>query len=213
MYKSQSLEDFLAELSSRSPTPGGGTAAALAAAMGTSLVEMVANVVGSRDALEKERLAPFVSYCSTSRAEFLVMMDRDSAAFDGYMTAVRMLRTTDEEKAVRRTAMQLALERSTRAPLDLARGVCSFVEMMVTSFPNTPKDIASDLYVGASMLDAGFSGAIANVYVNLSYLGDRSFAENARLELGTYQERVRVLQTFKNDVGCLLSIGQAHERG
>src|SRR5450756_2744936 len=109
MFKNQSLDGFLTELSSRNPTPGGGSAAGLAAAMGVALVEMVANVVGARDESEKSRLAPFVEGCEASRAEFVAMMDQDSAAFEGYMTAMKLPKTTDNEKLVRRVAMQLSL--------------------------------------------------------------------------------------------------------
>jgi len=74
MFRDQSLDQFLAELSSRAPTPGGGSAAGLAAAMGVALVEMVAHVVGARDESEKARLDGFVAVCETTRGTFLELM-------------------------------------------------------------------------------------------------------------------------------------------
>jgi formiminotetrahydrofolate cyclodeaminase len=206
MFKSQSLDGFLTELSSRNPTPGGGTAAGLAAAMGVALVEMVANVVGSRDEAEKTRLAPLVERCEASRLQFVTMMDQDSGAFDGYMAAMKYPKTTDEERLVRRTAMQDALKGSTRIPLLLAVRVCDFAELLAMAFRDAPKDIASDLYVGAAMLQAAYAGAIANVYVNLAYLRDPVFQDETRMTLQQCQARVAVLGSFKDSIGRLLAI-------
>jgi methenyltetrahydrofolate cyclohydrolase len=206
MFKSQSLDEFLTELSSRNPTPGGGTAAGLAAAMGTALFEMVANVVGGRDEAEKQRLSAFVAECEAFRTEFLVMMDSDSLAFEGYMTATKLPKTTDEEKAVRRDAMQNALKSSTKSPLVLAVRICDLVDVLSATFASAPKDIASDLYVGAAMLEAGFSGAVANVYVNLAYLKDAVFQQETRATLQQCQQRVVGLSSFKDSIGHLLAI-------
>jgi len=206
MFKSQSLDEFLTELSSRNPTPGGGSAAGLAAAMGAALVEMVANVVGARDEAEKNRLAAFVDSCEASRAEFAAMMDQDSTAFESYMTAVKLPKTTDDDKLVRRAAMQDALKGSTRAPLALAVRVCDFAELLVATFCDAPKDIASDLYVGTAMLEAAFAGAIANVYVNLASLRDPVFKDETRVTVQQCQTRVAVLGSFKDSIGRLLAI-------
>jgi formiminotetrahydrofolate cyclodeaminase len=206
MFKSQSMDEFLTELSSRNPTPGGGTAAGFAAAMGTALVEMVANVVGARDESEKQRLATFVTDCEAFRAEFLAMMDKDSLAFEGYMAAVKLPKTTDEEKAARRDAMQEALKSSTRSPLALAVRVCDLTDLLAYTFASAPKDIASDLYVGAAMLEAAFAGAVANVYVNLAYLKDAVFKEETRATIQHCRQRVAELSSFKDSIGRLLAI-------
>lgn len=206
MFKSQSLDGFLTELSSRNPTPGGGTAAGLAAAMGVALVEMVAHVVGGHDDAERLRLAPFIDHCDTARAEFVAMMDKDSAAFEAYMAAVQLPKTTLSEKTDRRAAMQEALKGSTQAPLALATRICDFTELLTTTFSDAPKSIASDLYVGAAMLEAAFSGAIANVYVNLAYLKDVTFVSEAHAAVQQCQQRIGVLGIFKASIGHLLDI-------
>jgi formiminotetrahydrofolate cyclodeaminase len=174
--------------------------------MGVALVEMVANVVGARDEAEKSRLRPFVEGCEASRAEFTAMMDQDSEAFEGYMTAMKLAKTTDDERLSRRAAMQDALKGSTRVPLALAVRVCDFAELLVVTFCDAPKDIASDLYVGAAMLEAAHAGAIANVYVNLAYLRDPVFKDETRVTVQQCQTRVAVLGSFKDSIGRLLAI-------
>ncbi len=206
MFRSQSLDEFLTELSSRNPTPGGGTAAGLAAAMGAALVEMVANVVSARDDGERVRLARFVGQCEASRAKFAEMMDEDSMAFEGYMAAVKLPKTTDDEKLARRAVMQDALRGSTTVPLALAVRVCDFAELLAATFSDAPKDIASDLYVGAAMLEAAFAGAIANVYVNLAYLRDPVFKNETRVTVQQCQARFAELGSFKDSIGRLLAI-------
>jgi formiminotetrahydrofolate cyclodeaminase len=162
--------------------------------------------VSARDEVEKSRLALFVEGCEASRAEFVAMMDQDSAAFEGYMTATKLPKTTDDEKLVRRGAMQDALKGSTRVPLALAVRVCDFAELLVATFRDAPKDIASDLYVGAAMLEAAFAGAIANVYVNLAYLRDPVFKDETRVTVQQCQTRVAMLGSFKDSIGRLLAI-------
>jgi len=206
MFKNQSLDEFLTQLSSRNPTPGGGTASGLAAAMGVALVEMVANVVGARDEAEKARLASFVLACERAREEFATMMDQDSAAFNEYMSAVKLPRETDEEKSVRRAAMQAALQASTSVPLSLAQHVCVFAELLTATFVDAPKDIASDLYVGASMLEAALEGGIANVYVNLAYLRDVDFKDRVRAAVQQCETCRAVLASFRQSIGRLLGI-------
>ena len=206
MFRSQSLDEFLTELSSRNPTPGGGTAAGYAAAMGTALVEMVANVVGARDEEERHRLGPFVESCDEFRTEFLAMMDEDSRSFETYMAALHLPKSTDEEKTARRKAMQGALESSTRAPLRLATRICDFADLFGAVLGEAPKDIASDLYVGASMLEAGYEGATANVYVNLAYLKEPFFIDETLSAIQQCRQRIRRLDSIKERVGELLGI-------
>lgn len=206
MFRNQTLDEFLTELSSRNPTPGGGSASGLAAAMGIALVEMVANVVGARDEAEKTRLESFVSACDASREEFTSMMDRDSAAFEGYMTAVKLPKATEEEKSIRRAAMQEALKQSTEVPLGLARRVCEFAQLLSATFQGAPKDIASDLYVGASMLEAALEGGIANVYVNLAYLRDPDYKNQIQVAIRQCETGRTVLDLFKHSIGSLLAI-------
>lgn len=212
MYKNQSLDEFLTELSSRSPTPGGGSAAGLAAATGVALVEMVAHVISERDETERGRLASFVSECDANRKEFVTMMDQDSAAFESYMSALKLPKETDEEKKVRRTAMQDALKGSTTVPLALAQRVCAFSELLASTFSDAPKDIASDLYVGSAMLEAALDGGVANVYVNLAYLRDVDFKDQTRMAIQRCQECKTALSSFKLSIGHLLAIDDIPEK-
>jgi formiminotetrahydrofolate cyclodeaminase len=84
--------------------------------------------------------------------------------------------------------------------------VCDFAELLVATFCDAPKDIASDLYVGAAMLEAAYAGGIANVYVNLAYLRDTVFKDETRVTVQQCQTRVAVLGSFKDSIGRLLAI-------
>jgi formiminotetrahydrofolate cyclodeaminase len=134
------------------------------------------------------------------------MMDDDSLAFEGYMAATRLPKTTEDEKTSRRDAMQEALKSSTTSPLKLAVRICDLVDLLSATFSTAPKSIASDLYVGAAMLEAGFAGAVANVYVNLAYLKDVAFQEETRATIQRCRQRVADLSSFKDSIGRLLAI-------
>src|SRR3954469_22628021 len=104
----QSVTELLAALRSPAPTPGGGSAAALAGAMGASLVAMVAGLPKSRAATEEDaqRLHAAGERCAALASELERLVDTDSAAYELVMAAYKRPKVTDEDKAARSAAIQ-----------------------------------------------------------------------------------------------------------
>lgn len=176
-FADQTLSGFLTELSSPEPTPGGGTAAAVAGAMGASLLLMVAGLAKSRtnaDA-EKEALATARPALATLRDRTLTLADTDSAAFDGVMAAFRRPRATDDEKAARKAAIQAALRGATEAPLETLQAVIAISELARTVAEHGNRSATSDVRVALELLEAAAAGASANVEINLMSLDDESY--------------------------------------
>ena len=122
-FASMTLSDLLRALASPDPTPGGGTAAAIAGAMGTSLLVMVAGLAKSKSNTDDEKAALAKARAAiepiTSRLTDLA--DADAASFDAVMAAYRMAKATDEEKIARTSAIQSALRGATEIPLETLR--------------------------------------------------------------------------------------------
>lgn len=180
------LEDFR----STAPTPGGGSAAALAGAIGASLLAMVASLPKPRAASDPElqqlRLAG--ERCTALSRELEDLVDRDSAAYDLVMSAYRMPKASDDEKAQRATATQRALKTAIAAPLEVMRacGAAAAYGHVMRILGNA--NAASDVEVGLELLRAGLRGARLNVEINLGSVKDPAYVEHVSREVQELSE-------------------------
>lgn len=171
---------------SNEPTPGGGSASALAGAVGASLLAMVAGLAKPHATSEEdvERLAAAGARCTVIARLLEELVDRDSAAYDLVVGAFRMPKGTDAEKAARTTGIQRAMRAATEAPLEVMRACSDGIEQgaVVAAFGN--RNASSDVQVGLELLGAGLRGAKLNVEINLGSLKDQDFVARAKAEAG-----------------------------
>ena len=186
-----SVADFLNALSSPSPTPGGGTAAAMAGALGASLLLMVAGLEKTKTGSEEERtlLADAKRALTPIRARLLDLADADAESFDQVMAAYRLPKASDEEKAARAAVIQRALWRATEVPLDTLRACTDAIEYgPVVARCGNPSAV-SDVGVGIRLLEAAAGGAEANVRVNLKGIRDEALKGDAERNAARFLER------------------------
>jgi formiminotetrahydrofolate cyclodeaminase len=164
-----SLTTLLEQFRSSAPTPGGGSAAALAGALGASLLVMVASLPKPQASTDVEvaRLKDIAEDCTSHARRLEALIDRDSVAYEQVMAAYRLPKGTDEEKAARSAAIQGAMKAAIETPLDVmrtcARAIVHGPALASLGNPNA----SSDLDVGLELLRAGLRGARANVEINL----------------------------------------------
>jgi len=191
----RTLRAFSEDLASSAAVPGGGSAAAYAGVMGASLAGMVGRISARKD--ESGQLRAFVDEVDNLRADFLRLVDDDSAAYARVAEAMRLPRKTDDEKRARDERMQAALLAAARVPLEVAktsRRLLDACERCVTSA--TPSTV-SDIGVGALMAEAALHGAAMNVMINLASLKDaaqvKALSEDLDRALeGTDDQRKRI---------------------
>ena len=171
------LLDLLAAFRSPEPTPGGGSAAALAGALGASLLAMVGGLPKSHAKTEEdtERLAAAQAQCARIGDRLAVLVDRDSEAYDMVVAAYGLPKASDEDKQARSRQIQAALRAATDAPLDVMRACGDAIEQggVVAELGN--RNAASDVQVGLELLLAAQRGARLNVEVNLGMLKDAAY--------------------------------------
>ena len=186
----KSIAELLEDFRSSAPTPGGGSAAALAGAVGASLLTMVAALPKPRAAsdedLETLRLAG--ERCAALARKLEDLVDRDSAAYELVMAAYRQPKGSDEEKALRATAIQQALKSAIAAPLEVMRacGAAARNGQVARRLGNA--NAASDVEVGLELLRAGLRGARLNVEINLGSVKDSGYVEDVRREIQQLSE-------------------------
>src|SRR5258705_2515218 len=122
-YSEMALADLLDAFSSTDPVPGGGSAAALAGAVGASLLLMVAGIPKTKTGAPEETadLAEAAARLHPLRDQLLELVDRDSEAYRQVMDAFRLAKETDEEKTARKQAIERATLGATEAPLNTMR--------------------------------------------------------------------------------------------
>ena len=187
-FQDMTVSQLLAALASPDPTPGGGTAAAIAGAMGTSLLVMVAGLAKSKNNTDEEKaaLARTRAAIEPITARLTDLADADAASFDAVMAAYRLPKSTDEEKSARTRAIQAALRGATEVPLETLRACAGALALAHTVADYGNRSADSDVGVAIGLLKAAAAGAAANVRINLEGLKDEGFksataAETARL--------------------------------
>lgn len=188
---SMSVEGFLEVLGSDAPTPGGGAAGAISAATGAALIAMVARLTVGRNGFEDvfPRMEQLISRAEGARTEFLSLADRDAHAFDAVMTAFKMPKETDEQKAARSAAIQSGYLGAASVPQELARAAVELMESAEDATAMGNPQAASDGMSGAAALYAAVLSALANVEINASSLKDEVIRREMLDEVATLKSR------------------------
>lgn len=189
MIGGHTIDGFLETLASDSPTPGGGAVAALAAASGAALIEMVCNLTIDKKNYEEEwdRMREIRAQVERARAALVTLADRDATAFDDVMEALRMPKGTDEQKAVRSAAIQKGYLAAAQVPLEIARAAAVLLPVAIETVERGNVNAASDGASAAQMLFAGTECAIYNVQINAAALKDHDEARRLHDEVALLQ--------------------------
>jgi len=185
----QSVESFLAAIRSSSPTPGGGSAAALAGAMGASLLAMVAGLPKSRAATaeDTERLKAAGARCAEIAGELEALVERDSEAYNTVLAAYKLPKGTEEEKAARSAAIQAGFRAAIDAPLAVMRASAAGAEQGIVVATLGLASASSDVMVGIELLGAALRGAKLNVETNLGSVKDTEYLAKVRAEVKEFE--------------------------
>jgi len=184
------LDAFLGALSSDAPTPGGGTAAAAAGAMGSALAQMVSALTLSKEkyAAAHDAVRPIREAAETARAEFLALAREDSEAYDDVVAARRLPKDTDEQKAARAERIARANRRAAEVPMQTARAAVRLLAALPDLVEKGNPNAASDVGAAALLLDACAEGALLNVGINLSGIDDAALVAELQKETAVLQE-------------------------
>lgn len=182
----QSIRNLLTAFSSADPTPGGGSASALASAVGASLLMMVAGLPKTRAGSDQDRaaLTSAASALADIRQTLTGAIDADTAAYDRVVAAYKRPKASADEQAARAAAIQQALRGATDVPLDVLRQSAAALHLSTAIAAHGHRAAASDVGVAVALLRAGARGALLNVRINLESMSDAAYAAAVAAEAG-----------------------------
>ncbi len=200
------LAEFRDRTASADPTPGGGSAAMVGAAIGLGLVLMALRVTARRKDADTSALAPLIESGERRLAELSAYADADIAVFDAYMAALRLPRGTEEEKAARRKAMHKAAIAATEMPLNAAQAILEGLDVARQAAGAAHPNILSDVAAGAALLFGALTAVLCSVDINLKSLADDPAAADyarsrAHLQQAAEYRRTAVAATVADRLG------------
>ena len=177
--RDQKLEQFLEDLASSKPAPGGGSAAAVAGALAAALSSMVANLTIGKERYKDVEGAfkGILEKTETLREDFLEAIDEDIKAYNKVMDAYGLPKNTEEEKKQRRESIQSALKGATEPPFKMAELASQVLELSKECALSGNSHAVTDAGASAILAQATARTALLNVDINLSSISDSSFVE------------------------------------
>jgi methenyltetrahydrofolate cyclohydrolase len=172
------FEELVRSFAAKTPTPGGGAAAAMSASLGTALFLMTIRFSRGKKATVEfdSQLEGVENQLEQCLERLLPMAERDCASFDHVSKAYGLPKETDDEQAIRSRAVEEGMLGAMVVPEETLFVVRDVMRAMSTVLTLVSRNIVSDLGSGAEILMAAAEGAFLNVRINASYLKDRDTA-------------------------------------
>ena len=188
MLIDKKVSNFLDELASNSPTPGGGSVAALAGALGAALISMVGNLTVGKKKYEdvEEDIKKIISSSEKLHYELSQLIEEDVKVFNNFMATYKMPKETEDEKKVRAEKMQESLIEAAKVPLKVAYKCLDILILSQEAAEKGNINVVSDVGVAVLMAEAALESAILNVKINLRMIKD----EKVRTELSSFIKEI-----------------------
>lgn len=179
------ITEFLEELGSNSPAPGGGSISALAGALGGALTAMVCRLTAgnSKYAEVEKEVTDLLAEADQLSGALTRYVDADTEAFNKVMAAYKLPKATEAEKLERSAAIQQAMMFATNLPLEVASCCLQVLTMAVRILAIGNSNAASDAAVAGLMAHAGLHGALYNVKINLGSIKDPGFQQDVQTKM------------------------------
>ena len=202
--KSLSVKEFIDKVTGNDPVPGGGSVSALNGSLAASLAAMVANLtVGRKKYAEvNDEMEQISARMTEQSAKLLADVDRDAEAYDRVFAAFKLPKETDEEKAVRKEAIQRETKYAAEVPMEVARTASELLPMIDAAARRGNSNAVTDATVAMMCARTAVIGALLNVRINLTSITDEAFVkamteEADRLEAAAVEAEHKLLEYVK----------------
>ncbi len=194
------VKDFVDQLATEAPTPGGGSVAAIAGALGAGLISMVCRLTLGKKGYEavEEDMKIILEKSEALRMRMLQLIDEDSHAFDQVMSGFKLPQRDDQEKAHRARFLQEAYKKASDTPFAIAEYCLQILLLAEKAITRGNKNLISDVGVAAKVTAAALESAFMNIDINLPAIKDRDYVANMKTNMQEikYQAEASTQKTY-----------------
>lgn len=190
--KTLTVQDFVTAAASEAPTPGGGAVAAVTAATGAALAEMVANLTIGKKGYEdvKDVMVDLQQRAQVIRERSLELAQADADAFGLFMNALALPKETDEEKAIRKEALQNAYKSAGSVPFEIGELANQIFDLADIAVQQGNTNLVTDGAIAAINARAAVRAAFLNVRINLMGIKDEAFSKEMREKMEAIESQI-----------------------
>ena len=196
IYCSEPLQVYLDDAAANKPAPGGGSVSACAGALGAALVSMVCNLTRGREKFAdvEAEMTTLVEASEAARGRLEQLLQEDTTAYNGVITAYKMPKETVEEQAARGRAIQDGLIVAADVPLEICRVAVEVCRLSKVAAGLGNPQAVTDAGIGAILGEAAVVGGALNVRINLGSIKDEAYVARAAAEIDEIQAEAAALR-------------------
>ena len=193
MLANLKITEYLEKAAAGTAVPGGGSVAALNAALAAGLTEMVANLTIGKKGYEAvaEEMNDIAGKSTELREKLTAAIDRDAEAYSEVMAAFKLPKATDQEKGLRKPAIQKAFKHAALVPLEVAKHAVKVIDLAGRAVDSGNKNAVTDGLVAAMNARTAALAALYNVKINLSSIEDDEFVKKLTREINDLEQQAK----------------------
>lgn len=197
MFKDMTVENFVDEVASKAPAPGGGSVSALCGALGSALAAMVCNLtIGKKKYADvQEDIQQSLDKVKPLSNQLLDYIDKDTQAFNEVMKAYSLPKITDEETSLRKKAIEESMKTAAIVPLEVAKISFFILNELQTIVKKGNKNTVTDALVATMLSRTAVLGALYNVKINLMSIKDEEFIGRIQEEVDNLHSDTILIET------------------
>jgi len=187
------ITEYLEKAAAGTAVPGGGSVAALNAALAAGLTEMVANLTIGKKSYEAvaEEMNDIAGKATALREKLTAAIDRDAEAYSEVMAAFKLPKATDQEKGLRSIEIQKAFKHAALVPLEVANHAVEVIDLAGRAVDSGNKNAVTDGLVAAMNARTAALAALYNVKINLGSIEDDEFVKKLTREINDLEQQAK----------------------
>jgi len=183
------IQRFLDELAAPTPTPGGGSASALAGALSASLLAMVAGLSMKKGKIPRALARQIQRKALAIQKQLLRAVEDDARSYEGVMAALRLPKDTERQKERRLQRLERALQKATKPPTIVCEASIELLEHSRVLLSGGNPSAWSDTAVAALLAHAAMEGGFFNIQINLESIKDKAFSDRMNRQIRQLKDR------------------------
>ena len=190
------LEDYINEVDSTSPAPGGGSVMGTVGSLACALAGMVGHLTINKNKFkelteeEKNDFNNAIEKIKEIKIKLIETIDKDAESFNIFMEAMKLSKNTEEEKSIRKKSISKAAVKSTETPFNILKYSYQLIPLFDIILKYGNAGVITDIASAYILIYAASKGSILNININMPLIDDKNFLENIKKNSSIYIEKI-----------------------